>query len=178
MSHTIRRQLDRFLLFVHFVALTLCLGTIFTNIMIERHTRGGSLELLSIGRDLVTLSSHNLIQTGFLVTVFTGILIALLRYGLRAPLWAWLKLGISFVVFSLVVFGLDPASTTATEWARWSAEHGQLAPQFLDNATRAGRFGIIVLMLLLVTTIVAIWKPLWSRIRAKQERRPAVAQVS
>jgi hypothetical protein len=31
--------------------------------MIERHTRAGSLEMLSIGRDLVSLSSQNLIQT-------------------------------------------------------------------------------------------------------------------
>lgn len=178
MSHAIKRQLDRVLLFVHFVALTLCLGTIFTNVLIERHTRSGSLELLSIGRDLVTLSSHNLIQTGFLVMVFSGILITLLRYGLRAPLWAWLKLGISVIVFSLVIFGLDPASTTATEWARWSAEHGQLAPQFVEYATRAGRFGVSILALLLVTAIVAIWKPTLSRLRAKQERRAAVAQAS
>jgi hypothetical protein len=178
MSHAIKWQLDRVLLFVHFIALTLCLGTIFTNILIERHTRTGSLELLSIGRDLVALSSHNLIQTGFLVTVFSGILIALMRYGLRAPLWAWLKLGLSVAVFSLVVFGLDPASTTATEWARWSAEHGQLAPQFLQSATRAGRFGISVLALILVIVIVAIWKPLWSRLRGRQERPSTVAQAS
>jgi hypothetical protein len=35
---------------VHFLGLTLSLGAIFTNIMVERHTRGGSLEMLSIGR--------------------------------------------------------------------------------------------------------------------------------
>ena len=39
-----KRQLTRGLLFAHFLGLTLSLGAIFTNIMVERHTRGGSLE--------------------------------------------------------------------------------------------------------------------------------------
>jgi len=178
MGYAIKRQVTRVFLFVHFVGLTLCLGTIFTNIVIERHTRGGSLELLSVGRDLVTLSSHNLIQTGFLITVLSGVLMTLLRHGLQAPLWAWIKLGVSVVVLTVVIFALDPASTAATEWARWSAEHGQLAPQYLDSVTRAGRYGVVVLSLLLVTTIVAIWKPVWPGLRSKHESEPTVAQVS
>jgi hypothetical protein len=175
MAHAVKRQLTRVFLLVHFVGLTLCLGTIFTNIMIERHTAGGSLELLRIGRDLVTLSSHSLIQTGFLITLFSGILIALLRYGLRAPLWAWTKLGLSLVILNLVIFALDPASTAATEWARWSAEHGRLAPEYLDSVAHAGRYGVVVLVLLLVTTGVAIWKPMWPILRGK---RSAASQVS
>jgi hypothetical protein len=173
-----KRQLARGLLFVHFLGLTLSLGAIFTNIIVERHTRGGSLEMLSIGRDLVTLSSHNLIQTGFLIAVFSGILLTLLRYGVRAPLWVWIKLGISVIVLTVVIFALDPAGVAATEWARWSAEHGQLAPQYLDSVTRSGRYGIVVLALLLVMMTVAIWKPAWSGLRPKRDRRSTVSQVS
>ena len=95
-----KRQLTRGLLFAHFLGLTLSLGAIFTNIMVERHTRGGSLEMLSIGRDLVTLSSRSLIQTGFLITVFSGIAVTLLRYGLRTALVATqqpVQRGIEFV---------------------------------------------------------------------------------
>jgi len=178
MGYAFKRQLARVALFAHFIGLTLCLGTIFTNIMIERHTASGSLEMLSLGRDLVTLSSHNLIQTGFLIMVFTGILVTLLRYGIRAPLWAWIKLGLSAVVLILVIFALDPASSVATEWARWSVEHGQLAPQYLNSVARAGRYGVIVLALLLVTTFVAIWKPTRLLFRATQERRSAVSHSS
>ena len=178
MAYAVKRQLARVFLFVHFVGLTLCLGTIFTNILIERHTRGGSLELLSIGRDLVTLSSHNLIQSGFLITVFSGILITLLRYGLRAPLWTWIKLGLSLVILTMVIFALDPASTAATEWARLSAERGRLVPEYLDSVARAGRYGAAVLLLLLVTAIVAIWKPMWPKLRGKRENQSTVAQTS
>ena len=131
MGYAIKRQLTRVLLLVHFVGLTLSLGTIFTNVLIERHTGSGSLEQLSFGRDLVNLSSQYLIQSGFLIMVFSGILLTLLRYGIRAPFWAWLKLGLSVVIFAVVIFALDPARSVATEWAHWSAQHGQLAPEFV-----------------------------------------------
>lgn len=178
MSYAIKRQLTRVFLFVHFLGLTLSLGTIFTNILIERYTAAGSLELLSTGRDLVTLSSHSLIQTGFLATVFSGILVALLRYGIRAPLWAWIKLGISIVIFTTVIFIFDPAGTATTEWARWSAQHGHLAPEYLESLTRSRRLGLFVLSLFLITTIVAIWKPMWPHLRRRREARAAASQAS
>lgn len=178
MSYAIKRQLTRVFLFVHFLGLTLSLGTIFTNILIERYTSAGSLELLSTGRDLVTLSSHNLIQTGFLVTVFSGILVALLRYGIRAPLWAWIKLGISIVIFTTVILVFDPAGTATTEWARWSAEHGRLAPEYLESLSRSRRLGLFVLSLFLITTIVAIWKPMWPHLRRRREAAAAPSQAS
>ena len=123
-----KRQLTRGLLFAHFLGLTLSLGAIFTNIMVERHTRGGSLEMLSIGRDEVTLSSRNLIQTGFLITVFSGIAVTLLRYGLRAPLWVWIKLGISVIVLTVVIFALDPPA--------WPLPSGRAGPPSTGSLRR------------------------------------------
>jgi hypothetical protein len=173
---SMRRQFVRASLFFHFVGLALCLGTIFANIAIERQTRGADLRLLSIGRDLITASSHTLIQTGFWMMVVTGILLVVLRYGLRVPLWAWIKFGLSVAIFFMSVLALTPAGDAATQWARWSAEHGQLAPQFLDNAGRAGPYGAAILVLFLVTTIVAIWKPFAGGIAAKRARiEPAEA---
>ena len=160
-----RRQFTRGLLFFHFIGLSLCLGAIFADFLIDRQTRGADLHLLSLGRDLISLSSRNLVQTGFLLTMATGILMALLRYGLRVPVWAWLKFGLSITVLALSILALSPATTAATQWAHWSAEHGQLAPQFLENIALAGRYGITILGLLLVTVIVAIWKPFSSGIR-------------
>jgi hypothetical protein len=160
-----RRQFARGLLFFHFIGLALCLGGIFGDFLIDRHTRGADLQLLSLGRDLISLSSRNLVQTGFLLMMATGILMVLVRYGLRAPIWAWLKFGLSITVLALSILALSPATTAATQWAHWSAEHGQLAPQFLENIALAGRYGITILGLLLVTVIVAIWKPFSSGIR-------------
>ena len=161
----LRRQSTRILMLFHFIGLAMCLGSIFANVMIDRQTRGAGLEILALGRDLIALTSRNFIQTGFWMMVVTGILVVLLRYGLRPPIWVWVKAGTSTAIFAIVVLALDPAALSATQWAHWSAEHGQLAPQFLVSVTEAGRYGIMVLALLLVTTIVAIWKPFSSGLR-------------
>lgn len=178
MGYAFKRQLTRILLLVHFIGLTASLGTIFTNVLIERSTRTGSLELLSFARDLTSLSSQILIQTGFLTMVFSGILLTLLRYGIRAPLWAWLKLGLSVVIFVTVIFALDPARLAATEWAHWSAQHGQLAPEYLVSAARATGVGRSVLLLFAITTVVAIWKPMWRGARSRGAATATNAAVS
>jgi hypothetical protein len=167
---SIRRQFVRATLLFHFIGLALCVGTIFANLIIDRQTRGADLHLLSVGRNLITASSHSLIQTGFLLMMATGILLVLLRYGWRVPVWAWIKFGLSIAILSISIFALTPASDAATQWARWSAEHGQLAPQFLDNIARTGPYGATILVLLLVTTIVAIWKPFSGGIAARRAR--------
>ena len=102
--------------------------------------------------------------------IFGVLLLVLLRYGWRVPAWAWIKFGLSIAILSISIFALTPASDAATQWARWSAEHGQLAPQFLDNIARTGPYGATILVLLLVTTIVAIWKPFSGGIAARRAR--------
>ncbi len=97
--------------------------------------------------------------------VVTGIALTLLRYGWRVPIWAWIKFGITIAIFATSVLALTPAANSATQWARWSAEHGQLAPQFLDNVARSGPYGLVILILFLLTTLVAIWKPFSAGIR-------------
>ncbi len=163
----IKQQSIRVLLLVHFVGLALSLGAALANVAIERQTRGGSLELLSIGRDLISLSSRNLVQTGFFMMVISGILIVVLRYGFRAPAWVWIKLATSAAIFAVAFFGQGPATTALAALAHWSVEHGELAPQFQDGLAQAGRYGLTLLALFLTTIAVAIWKPVSLRIRTR-----------
>jgi hypothetical protein len=176
-ASNLRRHSVRILMLFHFIGLAMCLGSIFANVMIERQTRDAGLTVLALGRDLIGLTSRNFIQTGFLMMVATGILIVLLRYGLRAPIWVWIKVATSSAILAIVVLGLDPAALSATQWAHWSAEHGQLAPQFLVSVAQAGRYGVTVVILLLVTTIVAIWKPFSSGLRRRTMRSVEAQQA-
>jgi hypothetical protein len=161
----IRRQASRFFLLVHFLGLALSLGAAFANVAIERQTRGGSLELLAFGRDLIGFSSSVLIPTGFWTMVISGILVVLLRYGYRAPLWVWLKLCFSAAIFTVADFAQGPVTRALTALAHASVEHGQLAAQYQDTLTLAGRYGLLILALFLATMGIAIWKPVSSRIR-------------
>jgi hypothetical protein len=165
MGQGIRRQASRFFLLFHFVGLALSLGAAFANVAIERQTRGGSLEALSFGRDLISLSSRNLVQTGFWMMVISGILVVVLRYGYRAPLWVWLKLATSAAIFAVADFAQAPTTAALSALAHWSVEHGTLAPQFADSLALAGRYGLVILALFLATMGIAIWKPVSVRMR-------------
>jgi hypothetical protein len=169
----IRRQASRFFLLVHFLGLALSLGAAFANVAIERQTRGGSLELLAFGRDLITFSSSVLVPTGFWMMVISGILVVVLRYGYRAPLWVWLKLTASVAIFAVADFAQGPVTRALAMLAHWSVEHGQLAPQYQETLALAGRYGLLTLALFLMTMGIAIWKPVSFRLGARRAVRQA-----
>jgi hypothetical protein len=52
-----------------------------------------------------------------------------------------------------------PVLAAAREWAHWSVQHGQLAPQFQEAVARASFYGGIVFALFLLNIPVAVWKP-------------------
>jgi hypothetical protein len=173
----IRRQASRFFLLVHFLGLALSLGAAFANVAIERQTRGGSLELLAFGRDLIGFSSRVLVPTGFWMMVTSGILVVLLRYGYRAPLWVWLKLGFSAAIFAVADFAQGPVTRTLAALAHASVEHGQLAAQYQDMLALAGRYGLLTLVLFLATMGIAIWKPMSFRGRVRRPTQPSGAEA-
>src|ERR1700761_2374316 len=155
----IKRNVFRCALVLHFVGLALSLGTRFADFAIDRDANGRSLQLLSFGRDLTRMLAFGLVLPGFLLMIATGILMVLVRYGLRPPLWVWIKASITTLALLVATPLAAPALTAARQWARWSAEHNELAPQFGESAARASFFGSIVLVLFLLNIPVAIWKP-------------------
>ena len=163
----IKRQSIRLLLLFHFIGLALSMGASIANVVIERNTRSSGLELLSIGRDLISVSSRELVQTGFYMLVVSGMLIVVLRYGIRAPAWVWIKLATSSAIFAVAALGTGPTNAALAALAHWSVEHGQLAPQYQDSLAHAGRYGETLLVLFLTTIAVAIWKPVSFRIKAR-----------
>jgi hypothetical protein len=174
----IKRQSIHLLLLFHFVGLALSMGTSIANVVIERNTRGSRLELLSIGRDLISVSSRELVQTGFYMLVVSGILIVVLRYGIRAPAWVWIKLATSAAIFAVAALGTGPTNAALAALAHWSVEHGQLAPQFSDSLAHAGRYGETLLVLFLTTIAVAIWKPVSFRLRVRGAKHEQAQEVA
>ena len=100
-----------------------------------------------------------MILPGFLVILATGVALTLIRYGLHPPLWVWIKVGLVLAITGIAVLGVGPAVAAGQQWARWSAEHGRLAPQLLENLARSRAYGNFVRALFVITIGVAIWKP-------------------
>jgi hypothetical protein len=166
----IKRNAFRSFLVLHFIGLAMSLGTRIADFAIDRATRGGSLQALSFGRDLTSHLALSLVLPGFLLMIASGIAMVLLRYGLHPPLWVWIKAGLATTALLVATPLAAPALAAARQWAQWSAEHNQLAPQFSDSAARATLYGAIVFILFLLNIPIAIWKPFASvrlpRIRA------------
>jgi hypothetical protein len=155
----IKRNAFRGLLVLHFFGLAMSLGTRLADLAIEHETAGGSLQALSFGRDLTSRLAFSLVLPGFLLIIASGLAMVMLRYGLHPPLWVWIKAGLTTSALFVATPLAAPAVAAARQWAQWSAEHDQLAPQFSDSATKAALYGGIVLALFLLNIPVAIWKP-------------------
>jgi hypothetical protein len=159
-----KRNLLRTLLLLHFIGLALSVGTRVANLIIDRQTSVAGLQALSFGRDLTGVLARSLVLPGFLLMAATGIAMTLVRYGLRPPVWVWIKVGLNVFVLFVATPLVAPALAAARAWAHWSFAHNQLAPQFLESASRASLYGAIVFTLFLLNIPVAIWKP-YSAIR-------------
>lgn len=169
----------RVLLFFHFVGLAATLGTRLAVGVIDAQTRTAQLPILLLGRDLIDRSQRHVILPGFLVVLATGAALTLIRYGLRPPLWVWIKVGLVMAMTSVGVFGVGPAAAAAQRWAAWSSEHGQLAPQLIESVARSRSWGNVVRVLFLITIAVAVWKPFGAmgRRRPKPIRSAAGAGI-
>jgi len=106
--------------------------------------------------------ARSLTLPGFLLTIASGIGLVVVRYGKRVPRWVWAKVVLTTVGLVLAVKFVGPALEGARNWARWSAQHGQLAPQFADSLSQVSIYGSIVFALILLTIPVAVWKPVLS----------------
>jgi hypothetical protein len=165
----LKRNALRSLLVLHFIGLAMSLGTRLADFVIDRITSGGSLQALSFGRDLTSVLARGLVLPGFLLMIATGITMVLLRYGRHPPAWVWMKAGFSTLALLVATPLAAPALAAAKQWAHWSLEHNQLAPQFSISAAQAGLYGGIVLICFLVNIPIAIWKP-FASVRLPRQR--------
>ena len=119
--------------------------------------------------------ARGLTLPGFLLTVLTGIGMVVLRYGLRAPLWVWIKVALTTAALAIATPIVGPALDAARQWAHWSLEHGYLAAELQYSVARANLYGGIVFALFVLNIPVAIWKPFSGLALSQLVRRRAHA---
>ena len=158
-SASIKRHAFRTLLVIHFVGLALSLGARLADYVIEQQTTHGTLQTLAFGRDLTGAVARALILPDFLSLFASGVALTLLRYGTRPPLWVWIKVALNLLAVLGIAPFVAPTVAAARQWAHWSADHHQLAPQFQQNAAQAAFYGAIVFTLFMLNIPVAVWKP-------------------
>jgi hypothetical protein len=174
-SADLKRNASRSLLVLHFIGLAMSLGTRLADFVIDRVTSGGSLQTLSLGRDLTSVLARSLVLPGFLLMIASGVTMVLLRYGRHPPVWIWMKAGLSTLALLVATPLAAPALAAARQWAHWSLEHDLLAPQFGISAARASLYGGIVAICFLLNIPIAIWKP-FASVRLPRHRTPSASE--
>jgi hypothetical protein len=159
---SIKRNAFRTLLVFHFIGIALAIGSRVSDFVIDRQTSHADLRMLAFGQELAGTLAKTLTAPGFWLIIATGVAMTLLRYGHRPPIWVWIKVGITVIALFIAPAFVAPALQAARGWARWSAEHNQLAPQFAQSAAQASFYGAIVFTLFLLNIPVAVWKPFLS----------------
>jgi hypothetical protein len=174
----LKRHMFRGLLVFHFIGLALTIGIRFANFAIYHATSTADLQQLSFGRDLAGEIARDLSLPGLLMMMTTGLAMTFMRYGLRPPIWIWLKLGLTVGALALAAPVVAPALEAAREWARWSVAQGHLAPEFHASVSKANLYGSIVFLLFLLNIPVAVWKPFASLRRSLSPKRDDASRLT
>lgn len=172
----LKRHSMRALLTVHIAAMAVAIGGRVAVSAVEHGTEADGLHSLALGRDLAGTIGRGFVLPAFFVMIVSGIAMTVLRYGKRPPAWVWIKSAVTAIAFLVASPLVAPALASARYWAHWSADHGQLAPQFQESAARASFFGAIAFLLFLVNIPVAVWKPVfafrWQRLFSRPVAEP------
>ncbi len=159
LSANVSRHAFRVFLLLHFLGLALSIGGRLADFVVEGVGDHASLQTLAWARGLSGTIARQLVAPGFWIMIVSGVVLTALRYGRRPPVWVWIKVTLNaFAILALSPF-VAASLTAARRWATWSADHGHLAPEFTQSATRAAVFGAIVFTFVLLNIPVAIWKP-------------------
>ena len=160
---TVRDKLRRLTLIamkgLHLVGFALLLGEIAYSHSINLHIEAADLAALAHGRQIVSLASHRLIMSGLALMVVSGIVMALVRYGLRWPRWILVKTVCTILFAVMAFFFVFPAVNHATAWAVRSAQDHQRHAEYAFWLGRETSFGTVTLLLLIVSGALALWKP-------------------
>ncbi|GGF35967.1 hypothetical protein GCM10011611_47910 [Aliidongia dinghuensis] len=159
---TIKRNALRALLVLHLLGIAIVIGSRAADLVVYRQTSQAGFQLLALGRDLAGAIGQSLTVPSLALIIVTGISMAFLRYGRRPPIWVWIKASVTVLVLFVAPALVGPSLRAAQEWAHWSADHNQLAPQFEPSAARASLYGAIVFALFLLNISIAVWKPFLS----------------
>jgi len=158
-----RRLASAILRGFHFIGMTLFLGVIVADIVIDGYAQTQSLAFLADARALVSVTGLQLPLLGLALLAPTGVAMTALRYGPRPPGWVVAKLVLTVAIFGNALAFLFPAIRAATHWAAVSAEQGHVLPEYAAAAARESAFGAANLLMFVLAGALAIWKPVFRR---------------
>ena len=134
------------------------LGTIITTIVVGSDT---DPVLIDHQRQIVSAIVQGLTVPGMWIVILSGLYMAFLRkYNLLKIRWLTLKSILGTLIFINGSFILVPLADKVTALASQSASQGALAMNYLSLKGNEDMFGAVNLILILIVTVIAVFKPM------------------
>ncbi len=150
--------MERFFKVVHFLGITLFLGSIFTFVVVSSLSKGASLADLVFARRLISAGTSSLTLPGMWLILASGIVLTLRGKGFWRHNWLNMKHIIIVIVALNAYFVVVPAVDSALELAQRSFSQGALNPSYDAAYMKESVFGGINVLLVLLAMVAAIWK--------------------
>ena len=148
----------RFFKVVHFLGLTLFLGSILTFVVVSSLTKGAGLADLVFGRRLISAGTSSLTLPGMWLILVSGIVLTINGKWFWRHKWLNIKHIVIVVVVLNAHFLVVPAVASALVLAQQSLSQGALNPGYDPAYMRESVFGGTNVLLVLFAMVAAIWK--------------------
>jgi hypothetical protein len=137
--------------------LVLCLGSIFTYMVISALVQDSSLENLAFGRQIISAGTRTLTVPGMLVFILTSAWMGYVRFhGLKNRRYQLLLLLIALIIVNGCFF-VAPLVSSVTEIATRSLAQGHLHPEYNAMFLNESRLGLANILLIAAVTVIGLW---------------------
>ncbi|MDD3557776.1 MAG: hypothetical protein PHW27_04310 [Melioribacteraceae bacterium] len=142
---------------LHFIGLTIFLGSIITFVVISNLIEGASLENILFGRNVISARTFLLTLPAMWLIAVTGIWMGYKKYGIKNRFFQ-LKFFLILLIVLNAHFLVTPAVTLATELATQSYEQGNLLSSYYDAYMKESIFGAINVLLTITAAVIGVWR--------------------
>ncbi|MBZ0178270.1 MAG: hypothetical protein K8F36_03180 [Melioribacteraceae bacterium] len=142
---------------LHFIGLTIFLGSIITFVVISNLIEGASLENILFGRNVISAGTFLLTLPAMWLIAVTGIWMGYKKYGIKNRFFQ-LKFFLILLIVLNAHFFVTPAVTLATELAAQSYEQGNFLSSYYDAYMKESIFGAINVLLTITAAVIGVWR--------------------
>lgn len=169
-----RLKMRQVLKLLHYIGLTMFLGSVLMFIIIAGTTSHENLDALLVTRQIILYGEYFLTLPGIVIVLITGIVMTSKYYSFFQLRWLNIK-QVSILLISLnAIFFLYPYANELLDLTRQSIQEGKLLPEYAVIETKEALAGAVNILLILLSMVAVIWR-FTKRKEKKNPGKPIIA---
>ncbi|MES0491508.1 MAG: DUF2269 family protein [Leptospirales bacterium] len=150
--------MKKLLKFLHYIGLSIFLGSVLMFIIIGETTGHDNLESLVLSRQIIIYAEYILTLPGIFILLVSGFVMTFNSYKFFKMRWLNIKhIAIILIVLNAVFF-LNPYAHEMLELAKQSLVKGELLAEYSLMETKEITAGAVNILLILLSSVAGIWR--------------------